>query len=128
MKYLYVCEKCGKQYEDYTAAQKCEETHLRIDNFYHEYDTEMEQFAKWDEGGVMPRCAVFATPVERKEGDDEDYPGCYFGLYELKRLLTPSEVKKIVVAREARKKKEKQWREDFDRKKMAACEKNEATE
>ena len=128
MKYLYMCEKCGKQFEDFNAAHSCEESHLRINNCYPEYDTEMAKFAAWKNGDVMPYKAVFATPVVHKEGDDEESLGCYFGLYEFKRFLRPDEIKKIADEHEARKEQERQWQEEWERKKKEEKDKAEATE
>lgn len=120
MKYMYVCEKCGKQFDDYSAAQACEESHLMIDNCYHKYSQEMAKLSVWGKGDRMPRQAVFATPIDYNNGDNEDDGDCFFGVYEFKRLLCHEEVQQIVTDHKVRMEKENRLIEEFERERRAA--------
>ena len=52
MKNLYVCEKCGKQFEDYGEANDCENSHVVFNEIAGEYRNDYLQ--KWDEGQRFP--------------------------------------------------------------------------
>lgn len=104
MRTVHICEKCGKEFFHVADAFECEESHK---GFGFEFDVELEKRYKWGELDVLPEVAVLAsTPIRMcstanevpKEGEE----GFAFGLYELRRYLTPAEVKKIYAEHDER--------------------------
>ncbi len=121
MKYLYVCEKCGKQFGDFELAKQCEESHLDIDASFHEFQHEMDVYKKWAEGGLMPTEIVLATQCENGTPiDDDDYPTCHFGVYQFTRNLKESEIRKIVFGFKKRKEEEAEWTRKYNERKANA--------
>jgi len=104
MRTVHICEKCGKQFDDFNAAYDCEASHK---GFGLEFELELERRMKWSPESVLPEIAYFAsTPVSKftkdtvaRDGGDE---GFVFGIYELKRCLTEKEVLKIYAEHDKR--------------------------
>lgn len=58
MKNLYVCEKCGKVFNNYDEAWDCENSHQTVDvlyNFQMHYNSDTDlPTAIWDDKGISP--------------------------------------------------------------------------
>lgn len=61
MKQIYVCEKCGAQFDNWNEAHQCEDGH--VDSF--DVDPEWNPEIAWDEGCAFPKEVV----VRSKEWD-----------------------------------------------------------
>ena len=61
MKQIYVCEKCGAQFDNWDEAHQCEDGH--VDSF--DVDPEWNPEIAWDEGCAFPKEVV----VRSKEWD-----------------------------------------------------------
>lgn len=56
MKQLYVCDKCGKQFEDYDDCYRHESEHFDVPCFG--FDSQMVKLYKWDEKQAPASIAV----------------------------------------------------------------------
>ena len=70
MKNLYVCEKCGKMFEDYDLAWACERSHATVDQIY-SWDLpsdENMQTEFYAQGESTPEYIVFKATELDKDG------------------------------------------------------------
>ena len=71
MKSLYVCEKCGKMFEEYDQAWACERSHITLDQVF-SWDlpsgSDM-QVDFYQEGESLPEYVVMKSNVYNKDGD-----------------------------------------------------------
>ena len=119
MKSLYVCEKCGAQYEDYDEAIHCEQNHFHI-GFDFSNQTALEgKRCTYKQGDKMPQTCVLASSPDYAEGYDN--PRHYFGMYKLVRMLSESEVQEILDEKAAQDAENRrvleEWRKEKEAKK-----------
>ena len=71
MKSLYVCEKCGKMFEDYDQAWACERAHITLDQvFSWELPNGSDiQVDFYQEGESLPEYMVMKANVYNENGD-----------------------------------------------------------
>ena len=71
MKNLYVCEKCGKMFEEYDQAWACERSHITIDQvFSWELPNGSDiQCNLYQEGESLPEYMVMKANVYNENGD-----------------------------------------------------------
>ena len=71
MKSLYVCEKCGKMFEEYDQAWACERSHITLDQVF-SWDlpngSDM-QVNFYQDGKSLPEYMVMKANVYNKDGD-----------------------------------------------------------
>ena len=71
MKSLYVCEKCGKMFEEYDQAWACERSHITLDQVF-SWDlpngSDM-QVDFYQEGESLPEYMVMKANVHNEDGD-----------------------------------------------------------
>ena len=71
MKNLYVCEKCGKMFEDYDQAWACERSHITLDQVF-SWDlpngSDM-QVDFYQDGESLPEYIVMKANVHNEYGD-----------------------------------------------------------
>ena len=124
MKTVYVCEKCGANYDNYDAAYNCENRHADI-AISSEYNTELRNRSVWKNGERLPRTCILPTlEIYDKDPDTGEYRYVtLFGIYELKRALKAEEVDKIKEESSIRREKEeadyKRWQEEYRKQKEA---------
>lgn len=124
MKTVYVCEKCGANYDNYDAAYQCEESHLDL-YVGSDYAPELRGKSVWKNSSVLPTSCVLPSMEKYVEDPDtgEWHYVTVFGVYELKRLLKDDEVAKIENEHEMRKQKEheeyERWSEEYRKSKAA---------
>lgn len=70
MKSLYVCEKCGKMFEEYDQAWACERSHITLDQVFSWYlpDGSDMQVNFYQEGEATPEYMVMKADVIGKDG------------------------------------------------------------
>lgn len=71
MKSLYVCEKCGKMFEEYDQAWACERSHITLDQVYgwdlpNGSDMQVDFY---QEGESLPEYIVMKANVHNEYGD-----------------------------------------------------------
>ena len=71
MKSLYVCEKCGKMFEEYDQAWECERSHITLDQvFSWELPNGSDiQCNLYQEGESLPEYMVMKANVYNENGD-----------------------------------------------------------
>ena len=71
MKSLYVCEKCGKMFEEYDQAWACERSHITLDQvFSWELPNGSDiQCNLYQEGEALPEYMVMKANVYNENGD-----------------------------------------------------------
>ncbi len=87
MKSLYVCEKCGKMFNDFCAAMDCENSHLHPIDAYDDYYKDLVSKCEYDEGSRIPKKVVLHFIF----GEDEED---YFVAYEKKEFINKELFKK----------------------------------
>ena len=105
MKQIYVCEKCGRQYDNYDDAYACEYSHINI-----AYSQESIYVnPSWKPGDIMPReITLQSTDVWNENGE---YVTKY-GVYTLKKMLSEQECEAIEQKRkEETERVARQWEE-----------------
>ena len=118
MKEIYVCEKCGAQFDDFNAAYKCEDSHLLLENVWSDVQPELNKRAVWANGDAAPASIVMFT--ERYNRDTGNYDRVFY-TYKRGKALTDKEVAEINAERDARKAREEAdreaWRKEMEAKK-----------
>ena len=118
MKSLYVCEKCGKSYEDYDQAYECENSHAGVNSSQEIPDMNPE----WKPGEIMPgKVTLESESIWNKEISKYK---TVFGIYELVRLCNPTEIAEILEQRKVRQEEQEaeweKWRQEREAKKREA--------
>lgn len=118
MKQIYMCEKCGTQYEEYDDAYKCEESHVALDLGGSEFALECWETAKYSLGHAIPDEIVL--PSQQKSVWNEDAqkwePVYTFGVYKLVKTLSDKDVAKIIDAKNKREEQSRrEWEEYMER-------------
>jgi len=103
MKELYVCEKCGATYEDYTKACNCENGHLEP---YGCYTKELNTRMIYNPGVRCPETVVLAFRYWGNDGEEWVYER-----YKLDKSMKSLEREEIEAERKIREEKEKEERE-----------------
>ena len=122
MKQVYICEKCGAQYEDYDAAYKCERMHIvpaepRLYD-WHETDDKLV----WKAGERCPTELYF--PV--KDDDWNEESGQYeevreIAVYRFTGFMKKSASRILFAAYETKREEEqKRWEEECRKRADAA--------
>ncbi|MPM26566.1 hypothetical protein SDC9_73070 [bioreactor metagenome] len=124
MKELYVCEKCGAMYENYSEAADCERGHQAPNTAF--YEAEIESRIKWEKGNPIPKSMVLPF---RSYGDDGEYVWSY-ARYELGKRMDTSEVREIEAERKAREQSEEEsrarWQAEREARKAREAQEQEA--
>ena len=94
MKSIYVCEKCGKQFEEYDEAYVCENSHINVGN---NLETQFMN-PSWKPGDIMPR-EITLQSLDFYDNDQEKYVSRY-AVYTIKKLLSKEECEAIDKKRE----------------------------
>lgn len=77
MKYAYICEKCGKQFDDYDAAISCEQSHREvevIDSYCLDEKTRKQLYSgklwlqHFDQGSTIPDTVWLRAPLLDEDG------------------------------------------------------------
>lgn len=127
MKQIYVCEKCGAQYDNYDAAYKCENEHyfLRTEDFY----PEICEHSKYAIGEKLPT-RVFLPSIEISEYDEDAGEWKYsylWGEYKLVKQLPEKDCEKFIQAKTEREEKSRrEWEEYMARREAEKKAKEEA--
>ena len=82
---LYKCEYCGKVYDDYTEAQRCEDAHLKVDWWATQDRAALTQY-EYTTRGKMPTQLEIASEIEYGDFNEatQKYNRCrYIGTYKL---------------------------------------------
>lgn len=117
MKNVYVCEKCGAQYDQYDEAYACENGHLR---FSDDFNVELDTRKVWKKQMQLPNECVLCVDQEAWSTEEQRYIHSYtFGRYKLVKELEATETESILSERALRKEKEdreyKEWCEKEER-------------
>ena len=116
MKQIYICEKCGAQYEDYDKACQCENGHID-ELLSREYAPELHKRYAYKPGERAPGEVVLCSEIWDYEKGEYDYA---FFRYKLSGKVSEREVAAIKAEREERRVKEdeenRRWREEWERK------------
>lgn len=118
MKSLYVCEKCGKSYEDYDQAYACENSHVDVNPSQEIPDMNPE----WKPGEIMPgKVTLESAGIWNQEISKYE---TVFGIYKLVRLCNPDENAQILANRKVRQEEQEaeweKWRQEREAKKREA--------
>ena len=123
MKNLYVCEKCGAQFEDYDSCFKCEESHININDYQEIPDTA----PTWKQGSIMPETVVLKSASIWNQ-ETQEYEQKY-ATYKLLKMLTRKECEKIEeAAKMRREEQERQWQEFHAKQEQRKAEEQRKTE
>ena len=68
MKTCYVCEKCGKSYEEWDDAYKCENSHASVFH-YGDCDSLMDELATYATGVLFPDSIVVQLVHDGENGE-----------------------------------------------------------
>ena len=68
---LYKCEKCGKIFEDYSEASKCEDGHLKPDWWATQDRWATAAEAEYAHGGRLPKTLEIISEVQYYDYDQE---------------------------------------------------------
>lgn len=93
MKTMYVCEKCGTQYENFEDCNDCEGSHVNAgyQGYNHDYKVGAQKLSVWKKGDTMPREAIFSSDEFWKDGEYR----VLFGVYKLVKVLEAEDVEKL---------------------------------
>lgn len=72
MKNLYVCEKCGKTFNNWDEAYKCENSHIDVESLYTfnlDVQDKLMPTQFWNEGGVAPDIIIMQHIRTDSEGN-----------------------------------------------------------
>lgn len=111
MKQLYVCEKCGAQFENWDEANTCENSHLTP---YDGYMRELDNRRTYEKGSVYPDKIAIAFRVW--ENDAERYQYVW---YKKAAEFGKKELAEITAEREARERREEEQREQWRKEREA---------
>lgn len=126
MKQIYICEKCGAQFEEYDDAYRCERGHINPqDQHVYDFERELEDKLTWRQGQRFPERVFFAVRDWDYATDEERRT---IVAYKLEKELPATEVERRFAANEERKERERQeWEAECERRK-AEKEAKEAAE
>ena len=128
MKELYVCEKCGAQYESWDDAYKCENGHAWFSDSTL-YQPEVVNRAVYKPGEELPAEIVMCVEAWTYNEESGERERVYrYVRYGIKKELTGKDADPIHAERKAREEKEeadrerwaKEWQEEQERKKAKA--------
>ena len=126
MKQLYVCEKCGKTWENHSEAYDCEDSHKRLD--FDSVRDELSDFVIYKEGGILPAEFVVRGHVEQMyvNGEWVDLP-CVYARYVLKSTLGKADSAALEEKRQAKAEEDRIRNEEYwaDRRAKRAAEEAE---
>ena len=108
MLHVYICEKCGKQFEDENAAYECEYGHLR--EFHYEMDTELKKRWIYNPGEHAPRQITMMEREDKWNETEQKYDYTYT-CYTYKYVNTLPESKTAEITEEYRLRREREDRE-----------------
>lgn len=120
MKSLYICEKCGAQYEHENDAYVCEEMHRNPATPSSLYDwTETDSLLKYSKGRATPDTLYF--PVRRTvwNGEQQEYQTVEeIVLYSYKSTMPAEKAAAFFAAYDERKERERaEWEAEWKRRK-----------
>ena len=110
MKQIYICEKCGKQFEEYEDCYHCETTH--ITSFSSALEPETEKRLKYKPGCAAPTELILPTD-HYDLLQDRTVIDPILWRYKLVGPVPEQEAAEIIAERDQRKAEEAQWMADY---------------
>ena len=122
MKQLYICDKCGAQFDTWDDAYNCENSH--IETFTDEMEPERIKRFTYAQGQAAPRMIIQAVKAETWVESEQKYKVDFtFYKYKYAGTLSEQESSEIIAEYEARKAKEEaeyaEWRARWDAERKA---------
>ena len=108
MKHVYICEKCGKQFNDYDEAYACEEGHLR--EFDNTMEPEMKTRMVFAPGEHAPKQIVLTERESKWDEEKQEYVE-QFTFYTYKYVNTLADSAAATILDEYRQRREKEERD-----------------
>jgi hypothetical protein len=121
MKQIYVCEKCGKQFDDYSEAMRCENSHAGLKHIG--WEEEITKRQTWANGDRMPSKAILES--DERWNNETEKSESFYGEYKLVKILTGKELEEILKEREERIERERIERERWEAEREAKKAKTE---
>ena len=127
MKQIYICEKCGAQYEDYDQASACENGHVDVyrENMGGGFETELSPRLTW-KPGCRYSDRVY-MPLSVWDNKSCEYRNV-IAVYKFDKELPERETAEIFAAHDKRVTEENErWRREWEERKKREQEKMEVT-
>ena len=126
MKQLYICDKCGAQFDNFDDAWNCENGHLN--GFDSSMDEELRKRWRYRPGQVMPERIVMATSKWNYDTNPEGEVIYSFFSYKLDKPLPEQESAEILAEYAKRKEQENAYWEEYRARKERERAEREAQE
>ena len=119
MKHVYICEKCGKEYDNWDEAYTCEENH--ISSFGSGLELEIAKHLQYKPGCRAPSYMILTERKDRWNTEtNEQETSFILWKYKLVAELPEQETAEILKEYEENQAAQKKWWEDYEAKQKEA--------
>lgn len=117
MKNLYICEKCGKSFEDYNEAFACENGHVELHELsFYNFEEELKPMLTYKAGIRYPEKLYFPVEIWNPDGENKKT----VAVYKLEKEMESEKSEKLWAAHDERVEREnREWQERYEAEKAA---------